>query len=118
MHNLTQQPIKGRKRAGGIRFGEMERDALLGHGVSFLLQDRLVNCSDASKTKVCTLCGSIVSPIKLPSKTSKWGEDKCKVCDTPEGITEIDIPYVFRFLVAELLAMNIRLTLDVKPSAS
>lgn len=45
---LTKQPIKGRKKGGGIRFGEMERDALLAHGTSFLLQDRLFNCSDRS----------------------------------------------------------------------
>ena len=58
---VTRQPVKGRKRGGGIRFGEMERDALLAHGTSFLLQDRLMNCSDYSTGWVCRTCGSLIS---------------------------------------------------------
>ncbi|KAM7222141.1 hypothetical protein V8F06_002413 [Rhypophila decipiens] len=57
----TGQPIKGRKRGGGIRVGEMERDSLLAHGAAFLLQDRLLNCSDYSKTHICRDCGSFLS---------------------------------------------------------
>jgi DNA-directed RNA polymerase I subunit RPA2 len=62
INSLTRQPIKGRKVGGGIRFGEMERDSLLAHGTSFLLQDRLFKCSDEHEAHVCRRCGSILAP--------------------------------------------------------
>jgi DNA-directed RNA polymerase I subunit RPA2 len=105
---LTHQPIKGRKRAGGIRFGEMERDSLLAHGVSFLLQDRLMNCSDYSQAHVCTKCGSILSPYKSVTEGMT-----CKICKG-DHIEVIAVPYVFRYLCTELVAMNVKLTLKVE----
>jgi DNA-directed RNA polymerase I subunit RPA2 len=62
---LTRQPIKGRKFGGGIRFGEMERDALLSHGASALLFDRLHASSDYSVADVCSGCGSLLAPAVL-----------------------------------------------------
>jgi DNA-directed RNA polymerase I subunit RPA2 len=41
--------------------GEMERDALLAHGTAFLLQDRLLNCSDYTRSWICRTCGSFLS---------------------------------------------------------
>lgn len=58
---LTHQPVKGRKKMGGIRLGEMERDSLLAHGAAFCLNDRLMKCSDYSEGYVCNKCGSILS---------------------------------------------------------
>lgn len=65
---MTRQPIKGRKFGGGIRFGEMERDALLAHGAAYLLHDRLHTCSDYTVMEVCSACGSLLSPNQfIPS---------------------------------------------------
>ncbi|KAI5297655.1 hypothetical protein KEM56_004642, partial [Ascosphaera pollenicola] len=58
---LTGQPVKGRAKGGGIRVGEMERDSLLAHGGAFLLQDRLMNCSDSTRAWICRKCGSFIS---------------------------------------------------------
>ncbi|PJF18528.1 DNA-directed RNA polymerase subunit beta [Paramicrosporidium saccamoebae] len=114
VHNLTQQPVKGRKRAGGIRFGEMERDSLLAHGVSFLLQDRLMNCSDYSQAYVCRRCGSILSPIAQGGRLD-MGVPKvhCHTCNKGDALDVIAIPFVFRYLAAELMAMNIDIKLHV-----
>lgn len=71
---MTRQPVKGRKKHGGIRLGEMERDALLSHGVSFCLQDRLMNCSDAHLAYVCSKCGGLLPVFaQTPSSSSVGG---------------------------------------------
>ncbi|GLD94016.1 hypothetical protein PINS_up002627 [Pythium insidiosum] len=126
MNALTRQPVKGRKKGGGIRFGEMERDSLLAHGCAFLLQDRLMNCSDKHIATVCTTCGSLLSnatqrasvetagqgdvAIALKSKT-QWF---CTVCQSGDGCHAVAMPYVFRYLANELAAMNIKMSLGLK----
>ncbi|XP_072292632.1 DNA-directed RNA polymerase I subunit RPA2 [Eucyclogobius newberryi] len=115
---VTNQPVGGRNIQGGIRFGEMERDALLAHGSSFLLHDRLFNCSDRSSTQVCVDCGSMLSPLleKPPPlwSTLRHRTTTCTLCGKGESIETVSVPFVFRYFVAELAAMNIKVKLEVK----
>ena len=46
MKLLTRQPTQGRGDEGGMRIGEMERDVLLGHGMSKFLQESMMDRSD------------------------------------------------------------------------
>ncbi|XP_028963223.2 DNA-directed RNA polymerase I subunit 2 [Malus domestica] len=125
---VTRQPIKGRKRGGGIRFGEMERDSMLAHGAAYLLHDRLHTCSDYHIADVCSICGSILTSTFIQPKRvgravsgipSVRAPKKviCHACKTSKGMETVAMPYVFRYLAAELASMNIKMTLQVSNAA-
>jgi DNA-directed RNA polymerase I subunit RPA2 len=146
----------------------MERDALIAHGTLYLLQDRLMNCSDYSTAWVCRTCGSLISlgfddvslgeqilgNSAVGSKASAPTGEYCRVCraDAEEEDTRarrslsggesdatpksrlrvalprqnvlgnptkggdmdvVAVPYVFRYLCAELASMGISIALEV-----
>ncbi|KAG5378739.1 hypothetical protein IGI04_026581 [Brassica rapa subsp. trilocularis] len=114
---LTRQPIKGRKRGGGIRFGEMERDSLLSHGASYLLHDRLHTSSDHHIADVCSLRRLIREIGNLPPGSGRTPKKvTCDSCKTSKGMETVAMPYVFRYLAAELASMNIKMTLQLSNS--
>lgn len=113
---LTRQPPEGRARDGGLRFGEMERDAMISHGCALFLKERLVDTSDIYTTYVCNKCGIIAS--KKPKK-DVWMCLQCSVNknnnkNTNIEISKIVIPYAFKLLIQELMAINILPRIKVK----
>lgn len=98
----TRQPIKGRKRGGGVRFGEMEKNALIAHGTSHLLNDRLVECSDKAIFEYCKECKSFL-----------FVRNRTCICGSKD-LCLIVAPYVLKYLLSELMAMNIFVEVDVE----
>jgi DNA-directed RNA polymerase beta subunit len=101
MVNLTRQPAEGRSRDGGLRFGEMEKDAMVSHGASRFTRGRMYDSSDKYSVYVCNKCGLIAS------YNDQLHIHCCRTCDNRVDFSYVEIPYACKLLFQELTTMNV-----------
>lgn len=113
----THQPTGGRGQQGGLKIGEMDRDAIIGHSITGFFRESFMQRSDGSTIPLCTSCGTI--PIYNPL----LGLSVCPLCEgpvrfvgdraanfellpplgKPKGKTvEVEMPYATKVLTQEL----------------
>jgi DNA-directed RNA polymerase II subunit RPB2 len=118
---MTHQPTGGRGNQGGLKIGEMDRDALVGHSISAFFQESFMKRSDGTTMPICTSCGTV--PIHNP----KMRISQCTLCDGPPvfmgdtvdtlellppmhrqkgKIVNVEIPYATKVLTQELSAIT------------
>lgn len=92
---MSRQPISGRSKGGGLRFGEMEYDCLVAHGASKMITE-VSESSDMVEAPYCREC-NIVTDIF---------DEKCKLCQSPTVRKRVPFSYVV--LKDLMLAANIQ----------
>jgi DNA-directed RNA polymerase beta subunit len=120
---LTRQTVQGRANDGGLRVGEMERDAIVAHGMGNFLQESLLVRGDEYFMGICNLTGMIaiynkelnlfMSPYADgPLKFEGLLEDKIridKITKYGREFSIVRVPYAFKLLIQELGALNIQM---------
>lgn len=97
---LTRQPLEGRANYGGLKTGEMERDAFISHGLARILKERLFDVSDPFQIPICNKCKIITN------KTNS-----CQICKS-NNITICNFPYASKLLETELRSLMLDLSIE------
>jgi DNA-directed RNA polymerase II subunit RPB2 len=105
---LTHQPTAGRSAGGGLRIGEMERDVLIGHGISGFIRECMMEKADKYKWAVCRHCGTIAE------YNPKAGILGCRGCNR-DDVAVIETPWAMKLLIQELEAVGVQLRLSTEP---
>jgi DNA-directed RNA polymerase II subunit RPB2 len=80
---------------------EMEKDAMVAHGIGQFIKERMMETSDIYKVYVCDDCG------RFASKVIDKEFYRCKGCHNSTRISAVVIPYACKLLFQELTSVNI-----------
>jgi DNA-directed RNA polymerase beta subunit len=103
--SLTKQPTKGRANNGGLRIGEMETNAIIGHGLGSFLKESMMERSDKFNISIENENGTIaINTRENLLSTFKDSENL--------DFTNIETPYSFKLLLQEIEGLSIKTSLS------
>ena len=122
---LTRQPVQGRANDGGLRIGEMERDGVLAHGMSYFLNESFMVRGEKEEyfIAICNKTGAIAIYNEAQNLfLSPYADGPIKFNTNPDGTQSImnlsrfgrsfsvlRVPYAFKLLMQELQIMNVQM---------
>jgi DNA-directed RNA polymerase II subunit RPB2 len=120
---LTRQTNQGRANDGGLRIGEMERDGIMAHGLSYFLNESFMVRGDQYYMGICNSSGAIAiynpdsnlffspfadGPIGF-TKNINGNEVINAVSKFGRSFSLVRIPFAMKLLIQELQTMNVQM---------
>lgn len=125
MTNLTRQPVHGRANDGGLRIGEMERDAVISHGLNHFLQESMMDRGDAYRLAICNKTGMIAiyneskdlmispaadGPLQYTGSIERDNDIEVRqITKHGRQFSMVHVPYSMKLLMQELQAINVHM---------
>ena len=107
---ITRQPLDGKNAQGGLKIGEMEKDALVSHGSANLIYQKMTTDSDGFTIYFCIKCNE--QAIVNEDKEKVY---KCKNCDTDTYIKKMPSSWMTNILFKYLSSININTKIFTSP---
>jgi DNA-directed RNA polymerase II subunit RPB2 len=121
---LTHQPVSGRANDGGLRIGEMERDSVIGHGISNFLQESMMERGDKYQIAVCNQSGMVAiynqeknlfmspaidGPLQFTTASDGNSLYLNDITRFGRSFSIVSIPYTLKLLMQELQTINMQM---------
>jgi DNA-directed RNA polymerase II subunit RPB2 len=123
---LTRQPVSGRANDGGLRIGEMERDAVGAHGITAFLQESMLDRGDHIFLAICNKTGMTAvynprqkllfspmadGPVQYTGSLETGDMKLQQVTQHGRAFSLVKIPYVMKLFMQEMLAIGVQMRL-------
>ncbi len=120
---LTRQTNQGRANDGGLKIGEMERDSIMGNGLSYFLNESYMVRGDQYYMAVCNKTGVVAiynpgrnlflspaadGPVKF-RKNIEGQEVLDAISKFGRSFSIVRIPFALKLLIQELQTMNVQM---------
>jgi DNA-directed RNA polymerase II subunit RPB2 len=121
---LTRQPVSGRANDGGLRIGEMERDAVGAHGITAFLQESMLDRGDHIFLAICNKTGMTAiynprqklllspmadGPVQYTGSLETGDMKLQQVTQYGREFSLVKIPYVMKLFMQEMLAIGVQM---------
>ncbi len=100
---MFRQPAAGRRNGGGMRWGEMETDAVTAYGASNFLHESLTKRSDDCEVFICKRCQCLA-----------MRENYCHVCREGEHVKVIPMTHSSLILIRNIETMGLKMSFNLE----